>query len=40
MNYEEAFSLTGWDLLGTFWWVGLLVAGGLLGIFSKWIAPK
>lgn len=40
MNYEEAFNLTGWDLLGTFWWVGMIAAGFVIGCYAKWIKPK
>jgi hypothetical protein len=40
MNYEEAMNQTGWDLLGTFWWVGLIALGVLAGVFTRWIKPK
>jgi hypothetical protein len=40
MNYEEAFNQTGWDLLGTFWWIGLIFVGVLFRGYAKWITPR
>lgn len=40
MNYEDAMNLTAWDMAGTFWWVGLIAAGWIIGSYARWIRPK
>lgn len=40
MNYQDAFDMTGWDLLGMFWWIGLIILGLIVGRYAKWINPK
>lgn len=40
MNYEEAMNLTGADIFGMFWWVGLIAVGMIFGVIAKWITPK
>lgn len=40
MNYEEAMNLTGADIFGMFWWVGLIFIAVIVGRYARWIRPK